>query len=180
MKHKAEIGRCKNSKHRIELELEAILHNEGARRMSPDEAAKADQEVHNLLAIGLIQPSYSPWASGIVMVKKKSGELRFCYDIRPLNNVTVKNAIPLPMIDGSLAQVGDAKLFANIDLSLAFWEIHLKKCGRRKTAFAWGLGLFEWKRMHFALCNTSATAALHHQSLTKDQAATHECRHGLH
>ena len=42
--------------------------------MSPDKAAKANQEMRNLLALGLIQPSYSPWASGIVMVKKKTGE----------------------------------------------------------------------------------------------------------
>ena len=67
--------------------------------MSPDKAAKAKQDVQNLLALGLIQPSYSPWASGIVMVKKKIGELRSCCDFRPLNDVTVKNAFPLPRTD---------------------------------------------------------------------------------
>ena len=71
MKHKAVIGRCKIAKHRIELEPEAITHREDARRMCPDKAVKANQKVQNLLALGLIQPSYSPWASGIVMVKKK-------------------------------------------------------------------------------------------------------------
>ena len=73
-KDKADIGRCKIAKHCIELEPEAIPHREGARRMSPDEATKANQEVRNLLRLGLMQSSYSPWASGIVMVKKKSGE----------------------------------------------------------------------------------------------------------
>ena len=76
MKYKADIGRCTIGKHRNELETEAIPHREGARRMSPDKAAKANQEVRNLLALGLIQPSYSPWASGIFMVKKKTGEMR--------------------------------------------------------------------------------------------------------
>ena len=71
MKHKADIGRCTIAKHRIELEPEAIPHREGARRMSPGKAVKANQEVRNLLALGLIQPSYSPWASGIFMVKKR-------------------------------------------------------------------------------------------------------------
>ena len=94
MKHKADIGKCTIAKHRIELEPEVFPHREGARRMSPDKAAKANQEVRNLLALGLIQPSYSPWVSGIVMVKKKTGEFRFCCDFRPLNDVTVKDASP--------------------------------------------------------------------------------------
>ena len=157
MKNKSDIGRCKISKHRIELESEAIPHREGARRMSPDKAAKANQEVQNLLALGLIQPSYSPWASGIVMVKKKSGELRFCCDFRPLNDVTVKDAFPLPRIDESLSRIANAKIFTSIDLAWAFWQIPLKKRDRRKTAFACELGLFEWRRMPFGLCNASAT-----------------------
>ena len=56
LKNKSDIGKCKIAKHRIELEPEAIPHREGARRMSPDKAAKANQEVRNLLALGLIQP----------------------------------------------------------------------------------------------------------------------------
>ena len=96
MKHKADIGKRTIAKHRIELEPEAIAHREGVRRVSHDKAAKGNQEVRNFLALGLIQPSYSPWASGIVMVKKKTGELCFCCDFRPLNDVTVKDAFPCP------------------------------------------------------------------------------------
>ena len=77
MKHKADIGKCKIAKHKIEIEPNAEPHREGARRMSPDKAAKANQEVENLLALGLIQPPYSPWASGIVMVKKQQGNYAF-------------------------------------------------------------------------------------------------------
>ena len=157
MKNKSDIGRCKIAKHRVELEPEAVPHREGGRRMSPDKAAKANQEVQNLLALGLIQPSYSPWASGIVMVKKKSGELRFCCDFRPLNDVTVKDAFPLPRIDESFSRIQNAKIFTSIDLAWAFWQIPLKKCDRRKTAFACELGLFEWRRMPFGLCIASAT-----------------------
>ena len=157
MKHKADIGKCTIAKHCIELEPKAIPHREGSRRMSPDKAAKSNQEVRNLLALGLIQPSYSPWASGIVMVKKKTGELRFCCDFRPLNDVTVKDAFPLPIIDESMSRIGNAKLFTSIDLAWAIWQIRLKKCDRKKTAFACELELFEWRRMPFGLCNASAT-----------------------
>ena len=78
MKHKADIGRCTIAKHPGDIEPGAIPHREGARRMSPEKGERANQEVRNLLALGMIQPSLSPWASGIVMVKKKNGELRFC------------------------------------------------------------------------------------------------------
>ena len=87
MKNKSDKGRCKIAKCRIELEQEVVPHREGARRMSPDKAAKTNQEVQHLLASDLIQPLYSPWNSGIVMVKKKSRELRFFCDFRPLNDV---------------------------------------------------------------------------------------------
>ena len=125
--------------------------------MSPEKAERANQEVRSLVALGMIQPSLSPWASGIVMVKKKSVELRFCSDFRPLNEVTIKDAYPLPRIDESLARLGNAKIYTSIDLAWAFWQIPLRKADRHKTAFACELGLFEWRRMPFGLCNASAT-----------------------
>ena len=85
--------------------------------MSPEKAERANQEVRNLLALGMIQPSLSPWASGIVMVKKKNGELHFCCDFRPLNEVTIKDAYPLPRIDKSLARLGKARIYTSIDLA---------------------------------------------------------------
>ena len=157
MKHKADIGRCTIAKHTVEVEPGAVPHREGARRMSPEKAERANQEVRNLLALGMIQPSLSPWASGIVMVKKKNGELRFCCDFRPLNEVTIKDAYPLPRIDESLARLGKAKIYTNIDLAWAFWQIPVRKADRHKTAFACELGLFEWRRMPFGMCNASAT-----------------------
>ena len=156
MKRKADIGRCTIAKHTIDVEPEAVTHREGARRMSPEKAERANQEVRSLLALGKIQPSLSPCASGIVMVKKKSGELRFCCDFRPLNEVTIKDAYPLPRIDESLARLSNAKIYTSIDLAWAFWQIPLRKADRHKTAFACELGLFEWRRMPFGLCNASA------------------------
>ena len=136
MKYKADIGKCKIAKHPVELEPGAIPHREGARRMSHDKAERANQEVRDLLALGMIQPSLSPWANGIVMVKKKTGELRFCCDFRPLNEVTIKVAYPLPRIDESLSRLGKAKIYTSIDLAWAFWRIPVRKSDRQKTTFA--------------------------------------------
>ena len=133
MKNTSDIGKCKVAKHRIELEPETVPHREGARRMSLDKKAKANQEVPNLLALRLIQPPYSPWASGVFMVKTKTGELRFCCDFRPLNDVAVNDAFPLHRIDESLSRIGEAKILTSIDLAWAFWQFPLKKCDRRKS-----------------------------------------------
>ena len=91
------------------------------------------------------------------MAKKKGGQLRFCCDFRYLNAVTIKDAYPIPRIDESLSKLGDAKFFTTLDLGSAFWQVPLRRQDREKTGFACELGLFQWKRMPFGLCNATAT-----------------------
>ena len=59
--------------------------------------------------MGVVQPSNSPWASPIVLVRKKDGTLRFCVDYRGLNSVTKKDTFPLPRIDDLLDQIGESR-----------------------------------------------------------------------
>jgi hypothetical protein len=61
------------------------------------------QQVQEMLKNEVIQPSKGPWASRIVLVKKKDGKLRFCVDYRTLNSITKKDVYPLPRLDDSLA-----------------------------------------------------------------------------
>ena len=77
------------------------------------------------------------------MVKKKNGELLFCCEFRPPNEVTVKDAYLLPRIDESLARLGKVKFYTSIDLVWTFWQIPVRQVDRLKTAFACELGLFE-------------------------------------
>ena len=155
MKHKADIGCCTIAKHPVEVEPGATPHREGARRESPEKAERANQEVRNLLALGMIQPSLSPWASGIFMVKTKNGS---CVFVATSDRcMTLKDAYPLPRVDESLARLGKAKIYTSIDMTWAFWHIPVRKADRQKTAFVCELGLFEWRRMPFAMCNASAT-----------------------
>ena len=98
-----------------------------------------------------------PWACGVVMAKKIGNQLRFCCDFWYLNSVRVKDAYPIPRIDESLSKLGDAKFFTTLDLGSAFWQVPLRKQDRDKTGFACELGLFQWKRMPFGLCNATAT-----------------------
>ena len=71
--------------------------------------------------------------------------------------MTIKDAYPIPRIDESLSKLGDAKFFTTLDLGSAFWQVPLRRQDREKTGFACELGLFQWKRMPFGLCNATAT-----------------------
>ena len=93
----------------------------------------------------------------IISCRKRMGQLRFCCDFRYLNAVTIKDAYPIPRIGESLSKLGVAKFFTTLDLGSAFWKVPLRKKDREKTAFACELGLYQWKRMPFGLCNAMAT-----------------------
>ena len=148
-KHKADIGCCNFVEHEIEIEEGSVPHREGARRMTPNKSEACRKEIEMLMEYDMIEPSKSPWACGVVMAKKKGGQLRFCCDFRYLNAVTIKDAYPIPRIDESLSKLGDAKFFTTLDLGSAFWQVPLRKQDREKTGFACELGLFQWKRMPF-------------------------------
>ena len=156
-KHKADIGCCNFVEHEIEIEEGSVPHREGARRMTPNKSEACRKEIEMLMEYDMIEPSKSPWACGVVMAKKKGGQLRFCCDFRYLNAVTIKDAYPIPRIDESLSKLGDAKFFTTLDLGSAFWQVPLRKQDREKTGFACELGLFQWNRMPFGLCNATAT-----------------------
>ncbi len=143
--------------HRIDLKPDAVPHHEGARRMASWKAEKANEEVKHLLSLDLIELSFSPWACGIVMAKKKGPQLRFCCDFRFLNAKTIRDAYPLPRIDESLARLGYAIYFTTLVLGSAFWQVPLREEDRPKTAFACELGLYQWKVMPFGLSNATAT-----------------------
>ena len=91
------------------------------------------------------------------MVKNKNGELRFCCDFRPLNETTIIDAYPLPRIDERHFRLDKAKIYTSIDFPWTFWQNPVRKADCQKTVFACELGLFEWRRMPFGLCNASAT-----------------------
>ena len=156
-KHKADIGCCTFVEHEIEIEEGSVPHREGARRMTPNKSEACRKEIEMLMEYDMIEPSKSPWDCGVVMAKKKGGQLRFCCEFHYLNAVTMKDAYPIPRIDESLSKLGDAKFFTTLDLGSAFWQVPLRKQDREKTGFACELGLFQWKRMPFGLCNATAT-----------------------
>ena len=84
------------------------------RRLAPSQHEIAKKEINKMLDQGTIEPSDSPWAAPIVLVAKKDGTTRFCVDYRKLNNVTRKDAYPLPRIDETLDTLSGAQWFSTL------------------------------------------------------------------
>jgi len=127
------------------------------RRAPPYQKETVRELLDGMLRKGIIQPSKSPWASPVVLVKKKDGSTRFCVDYRKLNAVIEKDAYPLPRIDDTLDTLCGSQWFSTLDLLSGYWQVEMEERDREKTAFTTHEGLFEFKVMPFGLCNAPAT-----------------------
>ena len=127
------------------------------RRVPFSQMDAMQKELESMLDKGVIQPSSSPWASPVVLVKKSDGSLRFCIDYRKVNAITKKDAYPLPRIDETLDAVSGSQYFCAMDLASGFWQVEMKAEDREKTAFSTRQGLFEFLVMPFGLSNSPST-----------------------
>ena len=128
------------------------------RRQNPTVRREEMAQVQQMLASDIIRPSNSPWASPVVMVKKKNGSLRFYADFRQLNAATVKDAHLLPRIDDLLDALHGARWFSTLDLKSGYWQVPIQECDKEKTAFRTSSGqLYEFSQVPFGLCNAPAT-----------------------
>lgn len=126
--------------------------------LSPALQAHVNQELEKMLADDIIEPSNSPWASPIVLVKKSDGSYRFCVNYKKLNEVSLPDAYPMPFVSASLDKLKDARYLSTIDIKSAYWQIPVAKESRPYTAFVVPTrGLFQFKRMPFGLHNAPST-----------------------
>ena len=119
-----------------------------------------DMRAHfqEMLDIGTICKSHSPWASAVVLVWKKDGGLRFYIDLRKLNNQTVKDAYLLLQTDKTLDSLKGFQWFSSLDLKCGYWQVEMDEESKPLTAFTVGLlGFYECERMPLGLTNTPAT-----------------------
>ena len=144
-------------KHKINTEKSQPIR-QPLRRQPYGKRDVEKQEVEKMLDRGVIEPSDSPWSSPIVLVSKKDGSTRFCIDYRKLNEVTVKDAYPIPRVDDCLDSLSGSKWFNCMDLCSGFWQIEMDDEDKLKTAFSTSSqGLFHFRVMPFGLVNAPST-----------------------
>ena len=124
---------------------------------SPKDSATIQEYVQAGLEAGTLQVSHSPYGSMVIVVKKKDGTARVVIDYRALNEITIKNKYPLPLMDEMFDRVHGAQWFTKIDLRTGFHQIRIRDEDIPKTAFRTRFGSFEYKVLPMGLCNAPGT-----------------------
>ena len=132
-----ELGKTDMVKHVIRLSDDQPFHK-CYQRIPPHQYDDVKKHLKEMLEIGAIRKSQSPWASAVVLVHKKDGALRFCIDLQKLNARTIKDAQTLPQIEDSLDSLNGAVIFTSLDLKSGYWQVELDEDSIPYTAFTVG------------------------------------------
>ena len=122
-------------------------------RKSKYEQDIIDNEIESLLKAGIIRPSKSAWSAPIVLIPKPDGTKRMCINYKKLNNITKKDAYPIPRIDEIFTRFSKSKYFSKLDFRQAYYQIKMDTKSIEKTAFSTSDGLYEFIRLPFGLTN---------------------------
>ena len=151
------LGRTSVTRHRILTKIDKPVRIP-PRRLGRDKRKIAEDAVDDMLERGVIEPSSSPYCSPVVLIPKKDGSVRFCVDYRRLNDVTHKDAYPLPRIADIIDSLSGASSFCTLDLASGYWQIEVDPRDREKTAFSIpGKGHYHFNVMPFGLTGAPAT-----------------------
>jgi hypothetical protein len=143
--------------HAIPLLPDAVPVNARPYHYSPQHKTEIETQVKQLLKAGLITHSHNPFASPVLLVKKKDSTWRFCVDYRKLNDLTIKNRFPMPVIEEILDELARAEYFTKLDMRAGYHQVRMLPEDEYKTAFKTHHGHYQFKVMPFGLTNAPAT-----------------------
>ena len=156
-----KLGRTDLVKHDIKTTTDKPIR-QPPRRFPIHQREEGEKQVQEMLKNEIIELSSSPWASPVVLVKKKDNSIRFCIDYRRLNEVTVKDSYPLPRIDSSLDALSGSSCFSTLDLASGYWQVGLSEEAKEKSAFITNSGLFQsWSHVFWLMQCTFHIRATH-------------------
>ena len=148
------LGELKGDPYEIQLKPDATpLSLNTARNVPLPLREKVQAELQRMQALDVIAPveEPTPWCSGMVVVPKKSGQVRICVDYRVLNESVLREVHPLPTVDETLAQMAGATVFSKLDANCGFWQIPLHEHSQKLTTFITPFGRFYFKRLPFGI-----------------------------
>ena len=150
-------GKTNMIKHKIELtENDPFRYRPYSLPYAMRENLK--REIDDMLSLGIIRESSSPFASPIVIVKKKDGSDRIQVDYRKLNKLTVADPEPITPAEDLFQRLGKSKYYSKIDLSKEYWQIPVAEKDIEKIAFVTPDGTYDFLRMPFEMKNSGATS----------------------
>ena len=105
------------------------------------------------IALGVIRKvtEPTPWCAGMVVVPKKSGKVRICVDLKPLNEGVLRETFPIPPVDDTLAQLSGATIFSKVDANSGFWQIPLAEESQLLTTFITPQGRYCFQKLPFGI-----------------------------
>ena len=114
---------------------------------------KVTKELDQMEKEGVISKVTEPttWCAGMVVVPKKSGNVRICVDLKLLNKSILREVHPLPRVDDTLAQLAGARLFSKLDANSGFWQIALSQESRLRTTFITPMGRYCFNKLPFGI-----------------------------
>ena len=150
-RHNYDVGKTQLTQHEIPVQPGTTPIKVHPYRHSPEQERDIERQFKQMIDAGLVEHGRGAWSFPVVLVKKKSGEWRFCVDYRKLNSVTCKDAYPIPRIDESLDALGGSKWFTTLDLISGYWQLPLSTDAKEKSAFVTRSGLWQWTVLPFGL-----------------------------
>ncbi|KAG1925345.1 interleukin-1 receptor accessory protein-like 1-A [Pimephales promelas] len=154
--HDLDYGRTDKVKHHINLS-DNTPFKQRSRPIHPQDVDAVRRHLKELLDAGVIRESESPFASPIVVVKKKNNDVRLCIDFRKLNSQTIKDAYALPNLEEAFSALTGSKWFSVLDLKSGFYQIEMEEADKHKTAFVCPLGFYEFNRMPQGVTNAPSS-----------------------
>eukprot|EP00079_Xenopus_tropicalis_P031375 XP_017945146.1 PREDICTED: uncharacterized protein LOC108644818 [Xenopus tropicalis] len=151
-----DVGCAKSACHTIRL-ADSKPFRERSRKLPPRDIEDVRKCLKKMKDQNIITDSRSPYASPIVVVRKKDGSVRLCVDYRTLNRRTIPDQYTLPRIEDSLEALSGSKWFTVMDLRSGYYQVPMCPEDQEKTAFICPLGFYQFTRMPQGICGAPAT-----------------------